>query len=60
VHRAHIHAEQAAAGKRLVSEGMPAVGTSNGILILDEVQPAGKKPMDGTAFLAGARQWAGK
>jgi methionyl-tRNA formyltransferase len=60
VHRAHVQAARAAAGSRLVSQGRPAVGTSNGILILDEVQPAGKKPMDGTAFVAGARQWAGK
>jgi methionyl-tRNA formyltransferase len=45
------------AGYRLTMEGRPAVGTSDGILILDEVQPAGKKPMPGKAFLAGAREW---
>jgi len=36
----------------------PAVGTGKGILVLDEVQPAGKKSMPGKAFLAGARDWA--
>lgn len=42
---------------RLTVGGCPAVGTSEGILILEEVQPAGKKPMSGKAFLAGARAW---
>jgi methionyl-tRNA formyltransferase len=27
------------------------------MLILEEIQPAGKKPMTGKAFLAGARGW---
>jgi methionyl-tRNA formyltransferase len=44
-------------GRRLTVDGFPAVGTGEGILVLDEVQPAGKKPMPGKAFLAGARQW---
>jgi len=44
-------------GRRLTVEGCPAVGTGDGILILDEVQPAGKNPMPGKAFLAGARNW---
>jgi methionyl-tRNA formyltransferase len=35
----------------------PAVGTSEGILVLDEVQPEGKKPISGEAFLLGARGW---
>jgi methionyl-tRNA formyltransferase len=45
------------AGSRFVFEGLPAVGTGAGILILEEVQPAGRKSMPGTAFLAGAREW---
>jgi methionyl-tRNA formyltransferase len=36
---------------------MPAVATSDGWLVLDEVQPTGKKPMPGKVFLNGARQW---
>jgi methionyl-tRNA formyltransferase len=46
-----------AAGSRLVVGGSPAFGTGEGILLLDEVQPAGKKSMPGKAFLAGARGW---
>lgn len=57
IHRAHAEAENLLAGKMLVYRGQPAVGTGSGILVLDEVQPAGKKPMNGKAFLAGARNW---
>ena len=45
------------AGARLVVEGLPAVGTSEGILLLETVQPAGKKAMPGQLFLQGARAW---
>ena len=45
------------AGRRLTVDGCPAVGASEGILILEVIQPAGKKPMPGKAFLAGARGW---
>jgi methionyl-tRNA formyltransferase len=40
-----------------VHQGLPAVGTLKGILVLDEVQPPGRKSMPGKAFLTGARQW---
>jgi len=59
VRRAHAADGQAARAARLVYAGQPAIGTSDGLLVLDEVQPAGKKPMPGRAFLAGARDWAG-
>jgi methionyl-tRNA formyltransferase len=45
-------------GTRLTVEGYPAIGTGDGILILEVVQPSGKKPMSGKAFLAGTRDWA--
>jgi len=45
-------------GSRLTVEGRPAVQSAEGVLILDEVQPAGKKIMSGKSFLAGAREWA--
>ncbi len=45
-------------GRRLVWQGFPAVGTGQGVLVLREVQPAGKRPMSGDAFLRGARTWA--
>ncbi len=59
VHRAHVAAGAAASATRQVYDALPAVGTSNGLLVLDEVQPAGKKPMGGVEFLRGARDWAG-
>lgn len=58
VHRARAQAGEAAAGQRLVAQGQPGVGARGGILILEEVQPAGKKSMRGKSFLAGARNWA--
>jgi methionyl-tRNA formyltransferase len=47
-------------GTRTIYDGLPAIfGGDNTLLVLEEVQPAGKKPMPGKAFLAGARNWAG-
>lgn len=45
------------AGQRFILDGRPAVTCSRGSLILEEVQPSGKKVMPGKAFLAGAREW---
>ena len=44
-------------GIHTIYEGFPAVVTGKGILVLDQVQPAGKKPMPGEVFLRGARDW---
>jgi methionyl-tRNA formyltransferase len=56
--RAHLgHDQGPGAGNRLVIDGRPAIGTGDGVLVLEEVQPAGKRPMPGKAFLAGARDW---
>jgi len=57
VHRAHVGAGDASAGQRLVVQNQPAVGARGGLLILDEVQPAGKKSMSGKSFLSGVRNW---
>jgi methionyl-tRNA formyltransferase len=57
VHRAHTEAGNESVGRRLVYRNQLAVGTGSGLLILEEVQPAGKKSMSGTAFLSGARSW---
>jgi methionyl-tRNA formyltransferase len=46
------------AGIRFIIDGRPAIGTGEGFLILEEVQPAGKRSMPGMAFLAGARNWS--
>jgi methionyl-tRNA formyltransferase len=58
VHCTHVEMGEASAGQRLIVQDQPAVGARGGLLILDEVQPAGKKPMSGKSFLAGARNWA--
>jgi methionyl-tRNA formyltransferase len=54
VHTAHSVEGHAEAGAQLLHQKSPAVGTGEGLLVLDIVQPAGKKPMPGKAFLAGA------
>ena len=46
-----------ACGSRFTVEGRPAVMSADGALILEEVQPAGRKIMPGKSFLAGARGW---
>src|SRR5829696_4743440 len=58
IHRARVESGAAAVGQRLIVQNQPAIGARGGILILEEVQPAGKKSMSGKSFLAGARAWA--
>lgn len=57
VHRAHVASGPSSPGVNSVTNGLPAVGTAFRLLVLDEVQPAGKKPMSGAEFLRGARGW---
>lgn len=57
IHKAHIAAAKAETGQRVVFDGLPAVGTTDGLIVFDELQPAGKKSMPGKAFLAGGRAW---
>jgi len=57
IHKAHVEEEKATEGQRLIYQDQPAVGARGGLLVLDEVQPAGKKSMSGKSFLAGARRW---
>ena len=44
-------------GSRFTVEGRPAVQSAEGALVLEEIQPAGRKIMSGKSFLAGARDW---
>ncbi|MHB1120610.1 MAG: methionyl-tRNA formyltransferase [Bellilinea sp.] len=44
-------------GQRGIVDGLPVIGTSDGMLALLEVQPPGKKAMPGKVFLNGARNW---
>jgi methionyl-tRNA formyltransferase len=48
---------RSASGSRHIVEGRPAVMCADAALVLEEVQPAGKKSMPGKSFLAGARNW---
>lgn len=56
--RSRVAAGSGAAGRRVILDGLPAVVTSQGALVLEQVQPSGKKPMSGRDFLQGARDWA--
>jgi methionyl-tRNA formyltransferase len=47
-----------ASGVRFTVEGKPAIQSTDGALVLEEVQPAGRKSMPGKSFLAGARDWS--
>jgi methionyl-tRNA formyltransferase len=55
--RAAVSKGNAQPGQTLIHERLPAVGTSQDLLVLVEVQPAGKNLMPGKAFLSGARDW---
>ena len=58
VHQAHVDTGKSPGiGSKLKVGGVPAIGTAEGILVLDQVQPVGKKSMPGKSFLAGGRDW---
>jgi methionyl-tRNA formyltransferase len=57
IHKARVEQKNGQAGKMFVEQNQPAVYARSGALILEEVQPAGKKPMSGKSFLAGFRGW---
>ena len=46
-----------AVGTHTVHNGLPAIATTSGWLLLNEVQLAGKQAMSGEVFLRGARAW---
>jgi methionyl-tRNA formyltransferase len=59
IHRAHTDEMPAqTAGKLIIHQDLPAVTTKEGILVFDELQPAGKNILNGKTFLQGARNWA--
>jgi methionyl-tRNA formyltransferase len=58
IHKAHVvESSSTETGKHVVVDGLPAIGTKDGLIVFDELQPAGKKSMPGKAFLAGGRAW---
>jgi methionyl-tRNA formyltransferase len=55
VRSAHCASDGTSSLGRVVKvDGFPAVGTREGLLVLDEVQPAGKQAMPGSAFINGS------
>jgi methionyl-tRNA formyltransferase len=60
VHRARAHnPDRNAPGQVRAVDGYPAVMTSAGLLILEIVQPEGKRSMDGADFVRGAPGFVG-
>lgn len=58
VHVAHpVGKSSPGIGQLTVHQKFPAVGTAEGLLVLDQIQPAGKKAMPGDVFLRGAKGW---
>jgi methionyl-tRNA formyltransferase len=58
IHRAHVAEGPAMpSGSRLIYQRLPTISTSEGLLVIDELQPAGKNIQNGGAFLQGARDW---
>jgi methionyl-tRNA formyltransferase len=56
--KAHIlDSQNGQPNQHLVHQKKPAIGTLHGLLVMDIVQPAGKKAMTGEEFLIGARDW---
>lgn len=56
--QAHVNDKKSTSpGETSIEAGLPTIATSDGWLVLDKVQPAGKKPMDGASFLNGASDW---
>ena len=62
IHRAHavgVTSLEKVPGTRINHSGEPGVITSDGLLVLDEVQVSGKKPIAGRSFLTGGHDWEG-
>lgn len=58
IHKAHqVSSIQREPGIEFIHQNYPAIATSDGLLVLDQIQLAGKKVVDGRAFLQGNRDW---
>lgn len=59
IHSAHaVSMRSPAIGCLLVVDSKPAWGTASGVLVADELQPAGKRIMLAAEFMRGNRNWA--
>jgi len=52
-----VRAPAESPGKKIIYQDLPAFTTGDGILVIDELQPAGKHILKGKTFLQGARNW---
>ncbi|KAF0111502.1 MAG: methionyl-tRNA formyltransferase [Chloroflexi bacterium] len=52
-----IDSQHHKAGLRCIVEKYPAIGTPDGLIVLLEVQPTGKKWMSGADYLRGIQNW---
>lgn len=59
VWRAAVRPGHASAGRVIATKEGPAVGTGDGLLLLQTVQPAGKRAMDAVGFVNGAPGFVG-
>ncbi len=59
IFKTHVETEVSGykAGFREIIDGLPAIGTQDGWLVLDILQPSGKKILTGAEFLRGVRDW---
>jgi methionyl-tRNA formyltransferase len=59
--RAHAQRDLTATpGQVIEVDDQPAIGAAEGVLVLDEVQPAGRKPMAAASFLNGHPTFVGQ
>jgi methionyl-tRNA formyltransferase len=59
IHRAHVaDLPSQSTGRKIIYQALPAITTANGLLVLDELQLAGRTVQTGKVFLQGARNWA--
>ena len=56
--KAHVlESYEALPNQHIILEKKPALGTANGYLVMDSLQPAGKKNMSGEEYLRGVKNW---
>jgi len=60
IHRAHpVEVPSEPVGKYIIHKELPAITTGKGILVIDELQLAGRNIQTGKIFLNGVRNWGG-
>jgi methionyl-tRNA formyltransferase len=53
----NIPEESPGIGIATIRNNLPAIGTKDGLLVIEIIQPSGKRPMSGDNFLHGVRDW---